>query len=83
MNSSEQPVALPLEYISEVSFEMHLMRGECSDAARRLLLQPRIDEAALEDCAVMDEALAQAKRILDSAVARVRTSREQRKKRLR
>jgi len=80
MKSSEQPVALPLDYVSEVSFEIHLMRGECSDAARRLLLQPRVDEIAVEECAVMDEALARAKRILDSAVERIRQSRRRRKK---
>ncbi len=81
MKSSERPSALPLDYMSELSFEIHLMRSECSDAARRILLKQTVDEAALEECALIDDALAQAKRVLDSALERVKRSREKRKRR--
>jgi len=81
MKSSEQPAGLPLDYISELSFEIHLMRSECSDAAQRLLRHKPLDELALEECAVMDDALAHAKRALDSAVVRIRHARKRRGKR--
>ncbi len=68
MKSSEQSLALPLDYASELSFELHLMRGECSEAARKLMAHHPVDEKGLEDCAVLDDALAQAKRLLDCAL---------------
>lgn len=83
MKSSQQPGGLPLDYISELSFEIHLLRSECSEAAQRLMGQTSLDEWALEECALMDDALAQAKRVLDSSVARIKHSRKKRGKRAR
>jgi len=83
MKSSGPPVALPLDYVSELCVELHLMRGECSEAARRALRQPHIDEVALEECALIDEALAKAKRVLDAALEQVKRSRVKKKKRSR
>lgn len=83
MKSSEQSLALPLDYASELSFELHLMRGECSEAARKLMAHHPVDEKGLEDCAVLDDALAQAKRLLDCALDRVQRSRKKRTRRSR
>ena len=83
MKSFEQPAKLPLESVSEIAFEIHLLRSEFSDAAWRLMNRASLDEAALEECAVIDDALAEAKRILEVAVARVRLSRKKRGKRAR
>ena len=83
MKSPEHPASLPLDYVSELAFEIHLMRSECSDAARRLMRHEPLDELALEECALMDEALAAAKRRLDSAILHIKQSRKKRGKRLR
>jgi hypothetical protein len=69
MNSPEQPVTLPLEYAAELAMEMHLMRGECSETARDLMQETQLDQIGLEECALLDEALAKAYRQLQGAVA--------------
>jgi hypothetical protein len=83
MKPFEQPAKLPLESVSEIAFEIHLLRSEFGDAARRLMLRTSLDEAALEECAVIDDALAEAKRILERAVTRVGLSRTKRGRRAR
>jgi hypothetical protein len=75
MNSSEQPVALPLDYAAELAMEILLMRGECGDAAKALVEALPSDDAGLEECAVLDEALARAQRILHGAVTTIRQMR--------
>ncbi len=73
MNTPDQ-TALPLEYAAELAFELHLLRGECSDAAQRMVTAQRLDVLALEDCAVLDEALNRAQKIVQSAVNRIRNA---------
>ncbi len=78
MNTPRQHVAVPLDYAAELAFEMHLLRAECSDAARQLLEQDPPDEGALEECAQLEEALAKAHRVLQGAVAGIRAARSER-----
>ncbi len=83
MKLPEQPVALPLDYATELAMEIHLMRGECSDAARALVHDAHdepLDETGLQECAILDEALAKAQRLLQGAVASVRQLRAARGK---
>ncbi|HWQ93612.1 MAG TPA: hypothetical protein VN673_18265 [Clostridia bacterium] len=68
MNLPESEAALPLAYASELTIEMHLLRGECSETARALLKQQDPNSASLNECARLDEALAIAYRVLRSAV---------------
>jgi len=68
MKSPEQHVALPLDYASELAMEMHLMRAECCDAAESLLEESPVDDVGLEECAMLDEALARAQSLLQKAV---------------
>lgn len=75
MKSPEQPATLPLDYATELAKELHLMRGECSDAAQELIREAKeapLDEIGLEECAVLDEALARAQRHLQAAVDAIR-----------
>lgn len=75
MKLPEQPVTLPLDYATELAVELHLMRGECSDAARELIQEATegpVDEIGLEECAVLDEALARAHRHLQAALDTIR-----------
>jgi hypothetical protein len=71
MKSPEKPVALPLDYATELALEMHMMRAECCDAAFNVVREPPVDNAALEECAILDEALAKAQALLQSAVATI------------
>jgi hypothetical protein len=58
MQIDRRPLTLPLEYVSELAFEIHLMRGECGDLAHQLLNRPCMDERLLDECAQLEEALA-------------------------
>jgi hypothetical protein len=80
MKSPGSPVALPLDYASEIAIEMHLMRGECSDMARTLLEQGAVDPEALDECALLDEGLARAHSVLLAAIRQVKSSREKRQR---
>jgi hypothetical protein len=77
MNVPENPTALPLEYAAELAFELHLLRGECSQTAQRIISQHPVDALELDDCAKLDEALAKAYCLLQSTVNRIRESRAQ------
>jgi len=83
MKSFEPPVALPIDLACDISLELHLLRGECSQAAERLMLHQHPDEGALEECALLDDALAKAKGVLDCALVRISRSRNQRRRRTR
>jgi len=72
MKPPEQPVTLPLDYATELAMEMHLMRGECSDAARELAQEAHLDQIGLEECALLDEALAKAYRQVQGAVEAIK-----------
>ena len=72
MKPSQKPGALPLDYAAEIAFEIHLLRGECSQAACDLINQRTLDEHALEDCARLDDALARAYALVQTALARIK-----------
>ncbi len=78
MKSPDKPVTLPLEYATELAMELHLMRAECSDAASHLIEEAPLDEVGLEECAVLDEALARAQSILQAAVCSIQKLRSAR-----
>ncbi len=72
MQSPEAPVALPLDYAAELAMELHLMRSECGQVAQSLIERDPLDDVAMEECAVLDEALARAHRLLLGTVGRIR-----------
>lgn len=51
------------------------MRAECSRAAHELLSQGDVAESEFEECAKLDEALAQAHRLLKGNLRRIMLSR--------
>jgi hypothetical protein len=57
------------------------MRGECCKAAQAAMNRKTLDEAELEECARLDDALAQAHRLLKGTVRRIMLSRINRKSR--
>jgi len=58
------------------------MRAECCAAARLLADETPLNEEELEECAVLDDALAQAQRLLKSTVAGVMISRLKRRSKI-
>ena len=80
MNKPKQPATLPLDYATELSMEIHLMRGECCAAAEGILAEDRLDAVGLEECAQLDDALGKAQRILHATIQRITEARMRRKK---
>ena len=81
MKPSPKPGALPLDYAAEIAFEIHLLRSECSQAACNLMNQRSLDEPALEDCARLDDALARAHALVQTAIERIKGVRGKRRSR--
>jgi hypothetical protein len=72
MESPEKPVILPLDYATELAMEMHMMRADCADAAKTVSEEKPLDEIGLEECAILDDALARAQMVLQGAVTCIR-----------
>lgn len=75
MTSPEPKTALLLDSAVDLLFEVHLMRGDCCVAARAFAAEPHPDEAAIEECARLEESLAKVYRTLQHTLKQVRRSR--------
>jgi len=82
MKAKKQKVSLPLGRAGLLAFQINLLRDECCQAADKLVQQNTINEDELEECARLDDALAEAQRVLKSAVARIAYSRLKRRSRI-
>lgn len=65
-----------------MAFQIEAMRAECCAAASLLTNEKELDEAELEECACLDDALAAAQRLLKTTVADVMLSRLKRRSRI-
>ncbi|HXT09968.1 MAG TPA: hypothetical protein VN873_00245 [Candidatus Angelobacter sp.] len=83
MRSNKSKAMLPIGRAAHVAFQIEAMRAECCAAACLLTAGTTMDEEELEECAVLDDALAQAQRLLKSTVANVMLSRLKRRSRIR
>lgn len=83
VRTSKRNAALPIGRTARIAYELDAMRAACSQAAQDLVRQNPMDEIELDECARLDEALAQAHRILKGAVRNVMLSRLNRKTRTR
>jgi hypothetical protein len=81
MKSPVKPTAVLVENAVDLMFEIYLLRGDCSAAAKALMARPRPDDAAVEECAHLDDTLAKAYRLLQKAVRNIQASRGRRKNR--
>jgi|SRR5215469_3296946 len=75
-------VFIPIGRAAQVAFQIEALRAECCAAAHLLVNQKPLNEAELEECARLDDALADAQRILKSTVAGVMISRLKRRSRI-
>jgi hypothetical protein len=71
MNESKSGPTLPIPTVAEVLFDISLMRGECVSAAGKLMARRPVDEVALEQCALLDDALAVAQAALTAGLQNV------------
>lgn len=78
---SPEPTAILLDSAVDLMFEIYLLRGDCSAAAKALTSRGRVDERALEDCARLDDTLAKTYRALQSTIRSIQASRARRRDR--
>jgi len=79
---NKSKVILPIGRAAHIAFQVEAMRAECCAAARLLMDEDQLNEEELEECAALDDALAEAQRLLKSTVANVMISRLKRRSRL-
>jgi hypothetical protein len=65
-----------------VACQIEAIRAQCCEAATILSNEKTLDEFELEECACLDDALAEAQKLLKSAVSRVIISRLKRRSRM-
>jgi len=75
MKIKKAKITLPLGRAGLLAVQINSLRAECCEAAEKMLRQKNFDAAELEECARLDDALAEAQRVLKSAVARIACSR--------
>ena len=81
VKSTKRDETLPIGRAARIAFEIDTVRAGCSKAARVLSSRETLDEAELEECARLDDALAHAHRILKAAVRNIMLSRIKRRSR--
>jgi hypothetical protein len=79
---NKSKVILPIGRAAQVAFQIEALRAECCAAAHVLANETPLNEAELEESARLDDALAEAQRILKSTVASVMISRLKRRSRM-
>ena len=83
VKSPEPSVPEVLERAVNVLFQIYVLRGECSTAARELLRRGESGERGVEDCARLDDALAKSYRTLQTTIRAIQASRSRRRNRIR
>jgi hypothetical protein len=81
MKAKRRKVSLPVGRTVLLAFQINLLREECCQAADKLVRQMPLDEAELDECARLDDALAGAQRLLKFAVTRITLNRLKRRSR--
>jgi hypothetical protein len=75
VRQTQEHVKLPIGRTARIVFELDAMRAECSRAAQEMLSQADADGSEFEECAKLDDALAQAHRLLKANLRRIMLSR--------
>ena len=83
MRSSKSHVTLPIGRAARIAYEIDALRQACCSAAQTVMEQKTLDTTELEECARLDDALAQAQRLLKRTVRSVMMARLNRRARAR
>jgi hypothetical protein len=81
VKTTKRRAALPIGRTARIAFEIEALRATCCEAARALTRRRPLDEAELEECARLDDALARASRILRGSVRNIMLTRLSRRSR--
>jgi len=79
VRANKSKAVLPIGRTASIAFQMESLRAECCKAADILMSESPLNEAELEECARLEDALAEAQRTLKSTVARIMISRLRRR----
>ena len=79
--SKRNKAALPIGRTARIAFEIDAIRSGCSKAAAALMARKPLDELELEECARLDDALAEAQQLLKRTVRGIMLSRIHRRSR--
>ena len=71
----QRHVKLPIGKAAKIVFDIDALRAQCSEAAQLLLSQSSVDGLEFEECAMLDDALAQAHNLLKGTIRRIMLSR--------
>jgi len=81
VRSSKRHAPLPIGRTARIAYEIDSARLACCKAAQSLVDKKSLDEAELEECARLDDALARAQRLLKKTVREIMLSRLNRRSR--
>ena len=81
VRSNKRHATLPIGRTARIAYEMDALRLACSKTAQQLVNKRPLDETELEECARLDDALAQAQLLLKRTVRQVMISRLNRRSR--
>jgi hypothetical protein len=81
MSAKKQKAILPIGRTAMLMCQILMVRDECCRTADVLVKQEKVDEEELEECARLDDALAEVHRILKATVSGVTLSRLKRRSR--
>lgn len=73
---------LPIGRTAQIAFQIEALRAECCAAAKILMEEAPLNEAELDECARLDDALSKAQATLKSTVANVMITRLRRRSRV-
>jgi hypothetical protein len=79
--NAKTKAVLPIGRTARIACQIEAMRADCCKAAATLSDQVPLNEAELEECARLDDALAKAQHLLKATVARIIMSRLKRRSR--
>jgi hypothetical protein len=83
VKSTKRYAGLPIGTTARIAFEIDSTRAGCGKVAEMLLRDDPVDEAQLEECIRLDDALARAHRLLKATVRGIMMSRLKRGSRAR
>ena len=75
VQQTQRHVKLPIGRTARIVFELDAIRGDCAKAAAELLGQAEMSQSEFEECAQLDEAVAQAHRLLKAHLRRIMLAR--------
>ncbi len=83
VKSRKRHTGLPIGSTARIAFDIDATRAGCSKVAHMLLQREPVNEDELEECIRLDDALAQAHRLLKATVRGIMMSRLKRSSRAR